>query len=244
MTDKSIAHQRDMNHFGAAKWPDGLVEWSPATAPDLAAPYPVSQYRTTGRLRHCGYCGSMHPADVAAAINAGARMHWADQKYGWPHKVYVDGIPNPHAGMLESRHGSSHATPFCPKKGAPCEHGNQSSHRSPESCCMAQCPEQVVTGTTDSGAAVFLKQTGFDQRTGKPEYSWRGAAEPARATTDGKFYSVHLQDASPEDRAVVERAMGRSFLWREGKMWYGPFHEGGLIWEVVEKALAAQGQQA
>lgn len=241
MSEKSVAHRRDMNHFGAAKYPDGLVPWDPARAPDLNAPYPESQYTTTGRLRSCGYCGSMHPTDLVAAIQAGAHVHWADQKYGWPHKVYVDDIPNPHAGMLESRYGSSHATPTCPNTGAACVHGSQSAFR-PECECLKA--GTVTHGTTDRGTQVLLKQDGFDQGTGKPTYTWRGAGEPARDKTHGKFYSVHLQDASPEERVIIERAIGRSFLWHEGKMWYGPFHEGGLTWGIVEKALAAQGQPA
>ena len=39
-------------------------------------------------FRRCSYCGSMHPDDLAGE----ERWHaeWADQKYGWPHKFYVD----------------------------------------------------------------------------------------------------------------------------------------------------------
>lgn len=79
------------------------TEWRPAVAPDM-----TSSRTTTGRLQSCEYCGSMHPADVAAAIRAGAKGTWADFKYGWPHKAYFDGIPNPHAGLPESRCSASH----------------------------------------------------------------------------------------------------------------------------------------
>jgi hypothetical protein len=41
--------------------------------------------------RTCNYCGSIHPDDVAAEPEAQA--HWADAKYGWPHKLYID-VPN------------------------------------------------------------------------------------------------------------------------------------------------------
>lgn len=242
MSDLSVAHKGEMNHFGAEKWPDGLVPWRPATPPNLQAPYPESQYCTTGRLRSCGYCGSMHPSDLVAALKAGARVHWADQKYGWPHKIYVEDIPNPHVGMLESRMGCSHATAFCPAKGAPCEHGEQSAYRPPADCCMTTRPHDVATGTS-SGRPVVLKQNGFDQSTGKPTYTWRDPGEPAKATTDGKFYSRHLLDATPEEREVIERAMRRSFLWHEGKLWYGPYTEGGLTWEKVQEGLRRQEQQ-
>lgn len=240
MSEKSVAHQTGMNHFGVEKYPDGLVPWSPATPPDLNASYPESQYRTTGRLRSCGYCGSMHPTDLVAALAAGARVHWADFKYGWPHKLYVDDIPNPHEGMLESRMGSSHAIPTCPKSGAACEHGNQSAYR-PECDCMK--PGQVadgMRGVTDRGHAVVLKQSGFDQQTGTPTYTWRDPGAPAGPKTHGKFYTVHLKDATADERAVIERAMGKSFLWHEGQVWYGPYREGGLTIEEIQAAMRQQ----
>jgi hypothetical protein len=48
------------------------------------------QIRGAEHFRRCSYCGSLHPADLAAA---GGRVDWADQKYGWPHKFYID-VPN------------------------------------------------------------------------------------------------------------------------------------------------------
>ncbi len=49
-------------------------------------------------FRQCSHCGSIHPADLLQYLKQGARIHWADFKYGWPHKIYVDGIPSPRAG--------------------------------------------------------------------------------------------------------------------------------------------------
>ncbi len=40
-------------------------------------------------FRTCSYCGSIHPDDLAADFERGAHPEWADQKYGWPHKFYV-----------------------------------------------------------------------------------------------------------------------------------------------------------
>lgn len=71
--------------------------WEDGHPPDVAGT------RTTGRLRHCSWCGSMHPEDLAAALQAGAKASLADMKYGWPHKAYIDGVPNPYVGMLECR---------------------------------------------------------------------------------------------------------------------------------------------
>lgn len=137
--------------------------WRDATPP---SPSP-------GRLRGCSYCGSMHPADLAAALAAGATVHWADRKYGWPHKVYADGVPNPHAGQPEV---TSSGSGF------------------PE-------PDHARGGTW----------------TQRPDGRWNWLAEPrpAPALTHGKFYTEHLQDATPEERDVIERAMGMHFEFDE-----------------------------
>lgn len=42
-------------------------------------------------FRTCSYCGSIHPEDLAAETDWSPS--WADQKYGYPHKVYAS-IPN------------------------------------------------------------------------------------------------------------------------------------------------------
>lgn len=46
-------------------------------------------------FRVCSYCGSIHPEDLLAALDAGAELHGSDWKYGWPHKFYIENIPNP-----------------------------------------------------------------------------------------------------------------------------------------------------
>lgn len=189
-----------------------VPEWWPERAPDL------DQGHTTGRLRGCSWCGSMHPADLAQALRAGARGHWADFKYGWPHKWYVDGVPNPHAGMLESRMSSSHAVPVCPKTGEACGDRRQSFSR-PECQCMREAPETVKRGMCD-GRAVVSAPDGFSSSTGKQEYTWRAEGQPASATTHGKFYTVHLLDATPEDRELIERTMGLTFNFTDrGVSW-------------------------
>jgi hypothetical protein len=168
----SVAHKTGMNWIGAERHPDGLVPWEDAVAADMAAG------KTTSRLRACGYCGSMHPADVVAAIKGGAKAHFADQKYGWPHKVYLDDVPNPHKGVMESR----------------------SSHSSP--------PQEEIA------AGKWVKvPNGYSPSTGQPEFSWYAAPTPAGSKTWGKFYIVHLQDATPEDKAVIEQHLGVEFTF-------------------------------
>lgn len=62
-------------------------------------------------FRTCSYCGSIHPEDLYNLLTAGigVRLGGSDWKYGWPHKFYVEGIPNPLAGQ-RVRSGSSYAT--------------------------------------------------------------------------------------------------------------------------------------
>lgn len=55
-------------------------------------------------FRRCSFCGSIHPDDLAA--EPAWRAHWADRKYGWPHKFYVD-VPN-RAPEAEFVLGASH----------------------------------------------------------------------------------------------------------------------------------------
>lgn len=51
-------------------------------------------------FRTCWYCGSMHPDDLLSFMaSAPVTLGEADWKYGWPHKFYVEGIPNPLAGQ-------------------------------------------------------------------------------------------------------------------------------------------------
>lgn len=52
-------------------------------------------------FRTCWYCGSINPEDlVRIAKDHTLRMELADRKYGYPHKLYVHGIPNPNFGKI------------------------------------------------------------------------------------------------------------------------------------------------
>lgn len=139
-------------------------EWQDGRPPDI-----TKEREHTGRLRSCSWCGSCHPTDLAAAIAAGARMHFADRKYGWPHKSYIDDFPNPHVGLPEIRSSG------CTKR------------------------EDMPEGAT------------IREDLGDGRVSWDGPAEPAGAHAHAKFYTEHLQDATAEERAVIEKAMGLNF---------------------------------
>lgn len=190
---KSVAHKHDMNHYGLKKWPDRLVPWRDPVAPDVTSGDPN---KFVGRLRGCDYCGSLHPADFANAIRQGFVPHWADFKYGWPHKMYCD-VPNPHAGKLESRSSQN----FAP---ADLENYFTTTRRTEESI------NGVPSGSTEA-------------------VTWHRNGAPANASDHGKFYTVHLQDAAPDDRAVIEAAMGLHFTFSD---------DGAVSWSRIPQAAA------
>lgn len=69
----------------------GTPKWLPARI-DNDGPYGYT-------FRTCSYCGCIHPEDLVNAIAAGATLGGSDWKFGYPHKFYVQGIPNPKAGQ-------------------------------------------------------------------------------------------------------------------------------------------------
>lgn len=72
----------------------------PVAGPDRwVEPRIDEKYGITETFRRCNYCGSMHPEDFVKAMEAGATTEVADMKYGFPHKLYLDGIRNPTAGQ-------------------------------------------------------------------------------------------------------------------------------------------------
>lgn len=150
----------------APMYPDGKVSFDEPKPPQL-------DKLGGGTLRSCAYCGSMHPSDVVAAIKAGARGELADMKYGWPHKVYFHGVPNPHEGLLASRSGSNQP------------------------------------------------QEGYIQ---VAERMWLSPPTPEPTTTWGKFYTIHLQDATDEEREVIEAYLNLRFT----------FKDGGVSWQRIE----------
>jgi hypothetical protein len=126
-------------------------------------------------FRTCSYCGSIHPEDLLQALKAGATLGGADWKYGWPHKFYVEKIPNPNEGQLVSR--------------------TSMSIRSAEP--TAEERASMERWGKKPGSEVRVKQTGFSSHDGKPQYSL-AVFEPDGPTTHSKWYNEHLKDLSPE----------------------------------------------
>lgn len=53
-----------------------------------------THYDNFQTFRTCSYCGSIHPIDLLSALKNGATVHGSDWKYGWPHKFYIEKVPN------------------------------------------------------------------------------------------------------------------------------------------------------
>ena len=60
---------------------------------------------------------------------------------------------------------------------------------------------------------------------------WVEAGRPAGAVTHGKFYSVHLQDASADDRGLIEQHLGLAFQFDDN---------GGVRWVRIESIEPSQ----
>lgn len=62
------------------------------------------------------------------------------------------------------------------------------------------------------GTANYQYQTDWIQ---VDEKTWRAPGTPARDTTMGKFYITHLQDATPEEKVLIEAHIGLSFTFSD-----------------------------
>jgi hypothetical protein len=63
---------------------------------DLPIQWEVRDY---SGVRQCSYCGSVHPEDLLKLFETGAYLSGSDWKYGYPHKYYVEKVPNPKFGQ-------------------------------------------------------------------------------------------------------------------------------------------------
>lgn len=155
-------------------------------------------------FRRCSFCGSVSPEDLAAEPSWHA--DWADRKYGWPHKFYVD-IPNRDPGALFVVSGRSDASegPYAPggEKWTP-----------PEPGLIAWddlTPEQLAIAERDGWKRI--------------DYVCFGT----RASHFGKFYTIHLADPAigQDVKDVIQRVSGLRFTFAD---------DGRVGWERWEDA--------
>jgi hypothetical protein len=158
-------------------------------------------------FRRCSHCGSIHPEDLAEALSVevtigdtlasrGRRVEWADMKYGWPHKFYID-IPNRKPSRLFVVGSISGGDP-----GRPLDAG------------------YVPWGQFNRQQ----KKAVADYRFG--DHTPRGVMFGTRDVHHAKFYSVHLADPaiSDEVKEAIYAACGLTFEWLEdGKVRWRQF---------------------
>jgi hypothetical protein len=122
--------------------------------------------------KHCSYCGSISVADAIRFLKTpGTRFSGADQKYGWPHKVYIE-PPNPEADKIVEI-GSESLPDGVVDFGAG-DYWTCFAHHRADCACPK---ERGVTGY------------------------WSRPILGTRKRLHFKFYNTHLTDATPEEFA-------------------------------------------
>lgn len=139
--------------------------------------------RGAEHYRTCSFCGSISPEDLAAEPLW--RASWADQKYGWPHKFYVQGVVNRHPEILRIM---AAATP------------GQADRAQRETTYQWHAVGEIPDGTDVSG-----------WRLDDSPYSHVGLGSDE--THFVKFYTRHLADPAldPASRDVIEHRCGLRF---------------------------------
>ena len=145
-----------------------------------------------------------HPYDPG-----GAYPSWADQKYGWPHKFYVEGLrPRDPARM----HCFGHA------------HGDSPPQ-------VTSVPWVAAKDLTREQKKI-IREDGMIMRGEKPDgwYSFR-----PKTTLFAKFYTRHLADPAlpAEVKAKIEDACGLRFHFSDGAVLW---HAAGIPCEEAQPA--------
>lgn len=150
-------------------------------------------------FRRCNYCGSLHPEDLAA--EPVWRADWADQKYGWPHKFYVD-IPNRDPDTLYVV-GSTRSS----KPGSPL--GTNGDWVAIDDLTPEQREAAERDGYLEATSGVRL-----------PTFFTFGTHE----NHFGKFYTIHLSDAGLDNavKHAVEQRSGLTFTFHSGRVSWKP----------------------
>jgi hypothetical protein len=125
-------------------------------------------------------------------VNTGWRASWADRKYGWPHKFYVEGVVNRNPGILRV------ITVLSP---------GQEDRMERETGYQWHPAGEIPAGTDVSG-----------WRLEDGRYSHVGLGSDR--THFVKFYTVHLADPalSAEAKKVIEKACGLHFTFEDGRV--------------------------
>jgi hypothetical protein len=138
-------------------------------------------------------------ADQHSYDPGGWHASWADQKYGWPHKFYVD-IPNRDAGALYVI-GNQYGPPREPESGGGLE--------------------WVAWGDLSRAQRKIAKRDGYD-RDEHPNYVGFGT----RPSHHAKFYTIHLADPaiSQDVKDAIQAVSGLRFTFTDdGRVGWQPW---------------------
>lgn len=144
--DRDPVHGAEAARWGGWHWSEPALE------------------RRGEHFRRCSYCGSIHPDDLVAEPSW--RAEWADQKYGWPHKFYVDIVNRDPDRMFAI------SAQFGPDDGG-------------------ERPGMLRTDSLPPDLEAEMVRQGYEP--GSP-YRGTHVGFGKRAVLHAKFYSVHLAD--------------------------------------------------
>lgn len=149
-------------------------------------------------FKRCSWCGSMNPEELIFEKNA--RIGWADYKYGWPHKFYIDVL------------NRDPERPFCV---------GSASRGSSTAIDQGYIAWEDLTDAQ--------RQTVIDSGMGREndEYTMSRTYKfgPKRHHF-GKFYTVHLKDPAISDavKDQVQRMSGLRLIWLDdGRVRWEPY---------------------
>jgi hypothetical protein len=129
---------------------------------------------------------------------------WADRKYGWPHKFYVEGLVPRDAKMLHYT-GSSHNSDEPPSWG-----GAHAVWVRADRLTRAQCKILKEDGA-------LLPEDKTARFGGDPDAARSWYCLAPRVTLHAKFYTIHLADPAVRQDAkdAIQRASGLRFTFTD-----------------------------
>lgn len=151
-------------------------------------PWTWAEPRHTEHFRRCSFCGSVHPEDLA--VEPLWQAKWADQKYGWPHKFYVD-IPNHRPDQL---YAIGWASRF------------EESDRAKGYTPFEELTEEQL-------AIVERDRSGYNE-------PGTGVYFGTRPNHFGKFYTIHLNDPNISDdvKETIQRKSGLRIEFKDSRI--------------------------
>lgn len=166
-------------------------------------------------FRTCSHCGSIHPEDLYCALLAGAKLGGSDWKYGWPHKFYVDGIPNSNKGNLITVMGGSG-----PLKGgfSSLEDQRARYNDNPNYRLVSLQGEGIDSwewhGQDGSVVNLWVDGDHYEVKVRRPD----------GPTTHGKWYNTHLLDLNDMAFSAMAEVLMKhtniQFYKKDGKLHY------------------------